>query len=140
MTTEFVLFSQVEIGKYYNRITFKKGVRMTDVQLGRIQKNQIATKETMGLLTEISLHGRSYDPDPTFHFKHPLGHKIFYIPSFGMTEAYEEFEPDTEERSKQRTCERTQIIKEDIQGNDWALRPENVLHTQDIDTSTWAHS
>jgi hypothetical protein len=113
---------------------------MTDIQLGRIQKSQIAKKETMGLLTDISLEGRTYDPDPRFHFKHPDGHNISYNPTFALTEAYEEYEPDTEEKSKQRTCERTQLIKEDIQGNDWALRPENVLHTQDIDTSTWSSS
>jgi hypothetical protein len=140
MTTIFVLFSQVKVGKHYNRITFKHGVRMTDIQLGRIQKSQIAKKETMGLLTEISVEGRAYDPDPRFHFKHPDGHVISYNPTFALTEAYEEYEPDSEEKSEQRIRERTQLIKEDIEGNDWAFRPENVLHTQDIDTSTWSIS
>jgi hypothetical protein len=54
-----------------------------------------------------------------------------------MTEAYIEYEPDTEEKSKQRILERTEIIKPEILGNDWALRPENVLHTQDISIEQW---
>ena len=138
MSIEFVSFSGVKVGKHYNRITFKNGVRMTDIQLGKIHKNQIHKRETMGLLVDIALHGRSYDPDPTFHFKHPDNYMISYDPPFTMTEAYEEYEPDTEEKSKQRILERTSQLRWEIIGNDWALRPENVLATQSIDTSPWS--
>jgi hypothetical protein len=110
---------------------------MTDIQLGRVNTSNIIKTEVMGLLTEITLNGRSYDPDPTFHFTHPQGHKIFYVPPFTMTEAYIEYEPDTEEKSKQRILERTEIMKPEILGNDWALRPENVLQTQDISIKQW---
>jgi hypothetical protein len=40
---------------------------------------------------------------------------------------------DTEEKSKERIIKRTEILKGEIEGNDWALRPENVVSTQGLD-------
>jgi hypothetical protein len=71
------------------------------------------------------------------HFEDEQGHQYAFDPSFGSTEAYVEYEFDTEEMSKARIMMRTRILEEEILGNDWALRPDNVVLTQGIDLSGW---
>ena len=53
------------------------------------------------------------------------------------TTSYVEVDMDTEEKSKERIIERIKILKEGIEGNDWALRPENVVATQGLDISNF---
>jgi hypothetical protein len=138
MTTEFSLLSGVRVGKYYKIITFYQGVRYYDVMMGVIDNKKIHETNTVGKLIEIRQYGRSYDPDILLIFQDLKGNKLEYEPFFGCAEGFVEYEPDTEERSKERIQERTSILKHDIEGNDWALRPENVVATQGIDLSNWA--
>jgi hypothetical protein len=70
----------------------------------------------------------------------PNGNKLEFSPTFGYSEAYIEYEPDTEKQSMERTHKRTSILKLEIEGNDWALRPENVVATQGIDLRNWAEN
>jgi hypothetical protein len=89
---------------------------------------------------QIQQYGRTYDPDIILHFQDETVNpfRLFTIdPSFGSTEAYIEYQPDTEEMSKARIQERTRILEQEILGNDWALRPENVVLTQGIDLTGW---
>jgi len=139
-TVEFVLLSGVSVGKYYKLITFRNGVRMTDIQLGRTDKKYIDVAETLGKLLEIEIYGRPYDPDILLFFEMPNGNRLEFTPTFGYSEAYIEYEPDTETHSMERTMKRTSILKNEIETNDWALRPENVVATQGIDLSNWAES
>jgi len=140
MTTRIYLLHEIVIGKYYKLITFRNGIRMTDVTRGIIDNKYLKDAETLGKLVEIQKHGRPYDPDITLYFQGLDGKKLQFDPTFGMTEAYIEYEVDTEELSKKRIIERTNILKMDIIGNDWALRPENVISTQGIDTHNYKPS
>jgi hypothetical protein len=137
-TVEFVLLSGVRVGKYYKLITFRNGIRMTEIQLGRTDKKNLDLAETLGKLLEIRQYGRQYDPDILLVFEMPNSNLLEFSPSFGYSEAYIEYEPDTEKQSMERTQKRTSILKIEIEGNDWALRPENVVATQGIDLSGWA--
>jgi len=137
-TVEFVLLSGVSVGKYYKLITFRNGVRMTDIQLGRTDKKYLDVAETLGKLLEIEIYGRPYDPDILLIFEMPNGNRLEFTPTFGYSEAYIEYEPDTDTHSMERTMKRTSILKHEIETNDWALRPENVVATQGIDLSNWA--
>jgi hypothetical protein len=137
-TIEFVLLSGVRIGKYYKLITFRNGIRMTDIQLGRTDKKNMDLAETLGKLKEIRQYGRPYDPDILLVFEMPNGKTLEFSPTFGYSEAYIEYEPDTEKHSMERTMKRTSILKLEIEGNDWALRPENVVATQGLDISKFA--
>jgi len=137
-TIEFVLLSGVRPNKYYNLILFNRGIRMTEIQLGMTDKTNIKETMPLGKLVEIMQHGRPYDPDISLRFETENGETLFYEPSFGSTEAYVEYIPDTEEDSIRRIQERTMILRDEILGNDWALRPENVVATQGIDLSGWA--
>ena len=137
-TVEFVLLSGVRVGKYYKLITFRNGIRMTEIQLGRTDKKNLDLAETLGKLLEIRQYGREYDPDILLVFEMPNGNLLEFSPTFGYSEAYIEYEPDTEKQSMERTQKRTSILKIEIEGNDWALRPENVVATQGIDLSGWA--
>lgn len=139
-TIEFVLLSGIRVGKHYKLITFRNGIRMTDIQLGRTDKKYVDLAETLGKLLEIRQYGRPYDPDILLVFEMPNGNKLEFTPTFGYSEAYIEYEPDTEEESIERTMKRTSILKLEIEGNDWALRPENVVSTQGIDLRNWAEN
>jgi len=134
MTTKFVTLSQVRVGRYYNLIHFNHGIRMSHIMLGETDTTNIKSGRNLGKLIEIEQYGRSYDPDIVLHFETDNGIE-FFDPSFGSTEAYVEYEP--EQMSKARIMMRTRILEEEILGNDWALRPENVVLTQGIDLSGW---
>ena len=139
MTTEFVLLSGVRVGKHYKIISFYEGVRYFDVMMGVIDNKKIMEKNTVGKLIEIRQYGRTYDPDILLVFEDSKGKKIEYEPFFGCVEGFVEYEPDTELMSMERIQKRTSILKHEIEGNDWALRPENVVATQGIDLSNWAN-
>jgi hypothetical protein len=134
MTTKFVTISQLRVGRYYNLIHFNHGIRMTHIMLGETDTTNIKSGRNLGKLIEIEQYGRSYDPDIVLHFETDIGIE-FFDPSFGSTEAYVEYEP--EQMSKARIMMRTRILEEEILGNDWALRPDNVVLTQGIDISGW---
>jgi len=137
MTTEFSLLSGLRIGKFYKVITFREGVRYYDIMMGVIDNKKIHETNMLGKLIEIRQYGRQFDPDILLLFEDSKGNKLEYEPFFGCVEGFVEYEPDTEERSKERIQERTSILKIEIEGNDWALRPENVAATQGIDLSCW---
>ena len=134
MTTKFVTLSQLRVGRYYNLIHFNHGIRMTHIMLGETDTTNIKSGRNLGKLIEIEQYGRSYDPDIVLHFETDTGIE-FFDPSFGSTEAYVEYEP--EQMSKARIMMRTRILEEEILGNDWALRPDNVVLTQGIDLTGW---
>jgi hypothetical protein len=138
MTTQFVLLSGIRVGKYYKIINFYEGIRYYDIMMGVIDNKKIMETNTLGKLVEIQQHGRQHDPDILLIFEDSKGNKLEYEPFFGYSEGFIEYEPDTEERSKERTQKRTSILKHDIESNDWALHPENVAATQGIDLSNWS--
>ena len=107
--------------------------------MGIIDNKKIMEKNTVGKLIEIRQYGRTYDPDILLVFEDPKGNKLEYEPFFGCVEGFVEYEPDTEAMSMERIQKRTSILKVEIEGNDWALRPENVVATQGIDLSNWAN-
>jgi len=111
---------------------------MTEIMLGQIGKDQIKAAEALGKLVEIKQIGRPYDPDFILRFQQEDGSIFGFEPSLGVAEAYLEYEPDTEEHSKRRVQERVSLLALEIQGNDWALRPENVVATQGIDITRFA--
>lgn len=135
MTTKFCLFSDLRIGHYYNLIHFNHGIRMSHIMVGETETANIKSGRNLGKLLQIEQCGQSYDPDVVLHFETDSGIE-FFDPSFGSTEAYVEYEP--EQMSKARIMMRTRILEQEIVGNDWALRPENVVLTQGIDLSGWA--
>ena len=138
MTTEILFVYELEIGKYYKLITFRQGILMSEIQSRRIKTQNIYQSEALGKLIEIQQYGRPYDPDVLLIFQQNNGNRIEYEPRFGSTEAYFEYDPDAEESSKKRIQERTRLLELEIQGNDWALRPENVVATQGLDISKFA--
>jgi hypothetical protein len=138
MTTEILFVYELEIGKYYKLITFRQGILMSEIQSRRIKTQNIYQSEALGKLIEIQQYGRPYDPDVLLIFQQNNGNRIEYEPRFGSTEAYLEYDPDAEESSKKRIQERTRLLELEIQGNDWALRPENVVATQGLDISKFA--
>ena len=138
MTTEILVVYELEIGKYYKLITFRQGILMSEIQSRRIKTQNIYQSEALGKLIEIQQYGRPYDPDVLLIFQQNNGNRIEYEPRFGSTEAYLEYDPDAEESSKKRIQERTRLLELEIQGNDWALRPENVVATQGLDISKFA--
>lgn len=138
MTTKFVMLSGLRVGRYYNLIKFNHGVRIIDIQLGETPNTNIKSERNLGKLLQIQQYGRPYDPEIILHFQDETVNpfRLFTIdPSFGSTEAYVEYEP--EEMSKARIVERTQLLEREIVGNDWALRPENVVLTQGIVLDGW---
>ena len=137
MSIEFVLFSEVQIGKRYRRVQFQRGIRYTEIQRRRTAIENVHEITDLGKLVDIEQYGRSYDPDILFLFQ--KDEKSYrFEPAFGSADAYIEYEEDTDEDSMRRTFERTALYKDEILGNDWALRPENVVATQGIDISMWA--
>jgi hypothetical protein len=138
MSTSFVLLSGVRPGRYYNLIEFRHGVRMTDIQLGKTDNKNIVSTTKLGKLAEIRQYGRYYDPEIRLCFEREDGHIYEFEPKFGSSEAFVEYEEDSEETSKVRTIERTLSMKIEIEGNDWALRPENVVATQGLEVGHFA--
>jgi hypothetical protein len=134
MTTKFNLLSGIRTGKYYKIITFYQGVQYYDIMMGVIDNKKIHETNTLGKLIEIN----QYDRNIVLIFEDSKGNKLEYEPFFGYVEGFVEYEPDTEARSMERIQHRTSLLKEEIKGNNWALRPENVLATQEIDLSNWA--
>jgi hypothetical protein len=130
---KFVSFNEIVKGKYYKLIKFTQGVRISEIEIGKIDDKRITEVKNLGKLINILTYGRPYDLDVLFYFEQENGNKIEYEPAFGMQEAFIEYEPDTEEKSKQRIQERVNELKLEIISNDWALRPENVIATQGID-------
>jgi hypothetical protein len=70
---------------------------MTEIQLGMTDKTNIKETMPLGKLVEIMQYGRPYDPDICLRFETETGETLFYEPSFGSTEAYVEYIPDTDE-------------------------------------------
>jgi hypothetical protein len=136
--SRITLFSDICVGKWYKLITFRQGIRITDIMLGEMKQEDIIILETLGRLDEIRQYGRHYDPDVAFYFERECGTILKFEPNFDCRQAYLEYEPDTEEDSRKRVQERVQLLKQDILGNDWALRPENVVATQGLDISHFA--
>jgi len=110
---------------------------MTEIQLRETSRKNIKSCQNLGKLLQIRQYGRPYDPDVILHFEDEKGKEYEIDPTLGSSEAYVEYEPETEEMSQARIVERTKILEQEIQGNDWALRPENVVLTQGIDLSGW---
>ena len=137
MSIDFVLFSELQIGKKYRRVQFQRGIRYTDIQQRHTVIENVHEIMDLGKLIDIEQYGRSYDPDILLLFQKDETTYRFE-PVFGLVDAYIEYEDDTEEDSMRRTFERTALYKDEILGNDWALRPENVVVTQGIDLSVWA--
>jgi hypothetical protein len=138
MTTKFVMLSGIRVDHYYNLIKFNQGISIIDIQLGETDSTNIKSQRNLGKLLQIQQYGRPYDPEIILHFQDETVNpfRLFTIdPSFGSIEAYVEYE--TEEMSKARILERTQLLEEEILGNDWALRPENVVLTQGIVLDGW---
>jgi len=137
MSIDFVLFSELQIGKNYRSVRFQHGIRYLDIQRRNTAMENVHEITNLGKLIDIEQYGLSHDPDILLLFqKNETTYR--FEPVFGSIEAYIEYEEDTEEDSMRRTFERTAICKDEILGNDWALRPENVVATQGIDLSIWA--
>lgn len=133
MTTEIALFSDLCVGKNYKLLSFHNGVLVTDILRRQVKSEDIRVSKTLGKLLEIRTYGRAYDPDIVYYFEKEDGTREGFEHSFGIKEAYLEYEPDTEDQSRMRIQERVSALAEEIRGNDWALRPENVIATQGID-------
>ena len=61
MTTRFKLLSDLRTGRNYKLITFNHGVRMTDIQLGCTDSENIKDITALGKLLEIRQYGRPYE-------------------------------------------------------------------------------
>lgn len=138
MTTKFVMLSGLCIGRYYNLVRFRHGISMVDIQMEETASTNIKSEQNLGKFLDMLQYGRSYDPAIILHFECEDRKLHYFEPSFGYMEAYVEYDPDTEEMSKLRIQKRTRLLEQEIKGNDWALRPENVILTQGIDLSGWA--
>ena len=139
---KFVNFSGVLLNRHYKLVTFGNGIRYTDILIGKTQRKNITEELVLGKLIQIRQYGRPYDPDVSFVFEKQDGEVYPFDPSFTGTFGYVEYDPeeDTEDKIMMRTIERTLLLKAEIEGNDWALRPENVVATQGIDLSSYAES
>jgi len=137
MTTHFVSLHELRVGKYYRLINFRRDVNRQEVERGYVETCKVINVRLAGKLLNIRQYGRPYDPEVELCFD--LDGQIYDDrPSFGISERWVEYEVDTEEKSKKRIQERTKFMAIEIQGNDWALRPENVVATQGIDISNFA--
>lgn len=125
MENNIVQLSDLKVKKYYNLVYIDHNSKVKYIR-------------KMGELIDIELYGRTYDPDVDLLFQQEDGEtsrfRADFSPSYGFTEYnIEESEDIVRERVQTRTC----ILKNGILGNDWALRPENVVATQGIDTSMY---
>jgi len=127
------------MGRYYKLIRIKSAYTVKNFPFGKIKKQYIESEVDMGQVLDIKSYGRPYDPDVCFIYHEVDGEKKAFYPTFSSSEIYVEYNPYSEEKSKMRVQKRTSILKEEILGNDWALRPENVVATQGIDISRFAH-
>jgi hypothetical protein len=118
-------------GKYYKLLKFKYGIKIIDIANNITSIKNIENIKKLGKLLEINEYNYFYFEDEV------NGKKFYYKPLCTFTEAYQIYEYNEEENSKLRIYERNNILKNQILGNDWALRPENVIYTQGIDTSNF---
>uniref|UniRef100_A0A6C0JEE3 Uncharacterized protein n=1 Tax=viral metagenome TaxID=1070528 RepID=A0A6C0JEE3_9ZZZZ len=123
------------MGRYYKLIRIKSEYSVKNFPFDKINKQYIESEVDLGQVLDIKLYGRSYDPYLCFIYHDVDGEKKEFYPTFSSSEIYLEYNPYSEEKSKMRVQKRTSILKEEILGNDWALRPENVVATQGIDIS-----
>jgi hypothetical protein len=138
MDCPILLAGELKKGKYYQRIIFTRGLLASSIRENISLKNpNIYCIECLGKLVDMTFIGRPYDPDVLFTFETETGKKIHFEPSLGNSEFYIEYIPDTEEMTKERIIKRTLLLRNEILGNDWALRPDNVVATQGIDLSGW---
>jgi len=113
---------ELDPGKSYNLIFREFG-------------GKIKFKETLGKLVYISIGGRLYDREMYMRFINEEGVEYYFDPPYQSSYGYIQYSDEKEEDIKKRIQERTRILQDDILGNDWALRPENVVATQGIDLS-----
>ena len=137
---KFVTFSGVILDRHYKLIRFGNGMKYSDLLIGSTKRENITEEKVLGKLIQIRQYGRPYDPDVCFEFEKEDGEVYPFDPSFTGRFGYVEYDPeeDSEIKSMERTIERTLLLKIEIEGNDWALRPENVVATQGIDLSSYA--
>lgn len=126
MSTNVLEMSEVKAGRYYY-LVFQE----YDESIRYIEK--------LGVLISVTLSGRPYDPDVIMNFKNENGEIYIFDPPFSSSYGYIEYVgEEREEDIKKRIQKRTQILRDGIVGNDWALRPENVVATQGIDLSIYS--
>jgi len=136
----FVNISGVRLNRYYKLVRFGNGIKYSEILVGTTSYKNITEENPLGKLVQIRQYGRQYDPDVLFMFEDNMGRVYEFDPPFCSTYGYIDYDPeeDTEMKSMERIMERTLIMKYEIEGNDWALRPENVVATQGIDISGFA--
>ena len=141
MSTKITLLSDLCVGRFYKIIHFCNGINFNAIHSGRIDNSDLdkLDKNTLGKLLEIQLQVNDHYARPSviLYFENYDGSRLEYEPLFGYSEAYIEYEPQHEEISRKRIQNRTRILKDGIVDNDWALHPNNVLYTQDIDVSNF---
>ena len=137
MSTKITLLSELCVGKFYKLITFRNGINFKSINLGRINNSDLdkLDKNTLGKLLEIKL--KLNGPTVLLYFENYDGSRFEYEPMFGYSEVYIEYEPYNQQISRERIQKRTRILKDGIIDNDWALHPNNVLYTKDIDVSNF---
>jgi hypothetical protein len=135
---DFVFASGVQLDRYYKMVEFYHLLRASELLTGKMSYRNIVREERLGKLIQIRQYGRSYDPDVVFLFETEDGDVFEYDPPLQSTFGYVEYDPEDEFVSRDRVIERTLLLKVEIEGNDWALRPENVVATQGIDLSRFA--
>ena len=135
-----VTYSGVLINRYYKLVKLGNGFKHKDLLIGTTSSKNIINETFLGKLVQIRQYGRPYDPDVSFLFENEKGETIEYEPTVSGPFCYVEYNPDdySDIKSMWRTIERTSLLKIEIEGNDWALRPENVVATQGIDLSSYA--
>ena len=125
MSNDMLEMSEVKAGRYYY-LVFQE----YDESIRYIEK--------LGVLISVTLSGRPYDPDVIMNFKNENGEIYTFDPPFSSSYGYIEYVgEEREEDIKKRVQARTRVLRDEIVGNDWALRPENVVATQGIDLSMY---
>lgn len=141
MSTKLVPLPDLCIGRFYKIIHFRNGINFNAINTGIIDNSDLdkLDKNTLGKLLEIKLQLNDHYARPSviLYFENYDGSRLEYEPIFGYSEAYIEYEPQHEQISRERIQNRTRILKNEIVDNDWALHPDNVLYTQDIDVSNF---
>jgi hypothetical protein len=137
---DFVFASGVHLDRYYKMVEFYHLLRASDIATGKMSYRNIVREEKLGKLIQIRQYGHAYDPDVLFLFETEDGDLFEHDPPIQSTFGYVEYDPEEESASmsRDRVIERTLLLKVEIEGNDWALRPENVVATQGIDLSRFA--
>ena len=137
---DFVFASGVKLDRYYKMVEFYPLLRASELLTGKMSYRNIVREERLGKLIQIRVYGTAYDPDILFLFEAEDGGLFEYDPPLQSKYGYVEYDPEEESEttSRDRVIDRTLLLKVDIEGNDWALRPENVVATQGIDISRFA--